>query len=236
VRWENEFDQDIPTPWWHIIKDAPEDLEQLPKKTRYMIRKASKNYEAKPIELKDVLEQGYPVYVKAYERYDTHEPMFTENQFCEAVRNLPEQTEWWGCFDRETGYLVAFSENYVESETCFYVTMWLEPDAMAKFSGYLLFHEMEIHYLHDRGFQYISDGARSLSHHTNIHDFLIRKFNFHKSYARLHVVYVPWLFLSVSAAYPFRNLIKKIPWSPCQKASILLKQEEIRRKCAQVIV
>jgi hypothetical protein len=93
---------------------------------------------------------------------------------------------------------------------------------------------MNRHYLEERKFRYVSDGARSLSHDTQIHDFLESKFGFRKAYARLHVVYAPWLDASVAAAFPFRNLIKKMPFSPFKKASILLKQEEIRRECAKV--
>ncbi|WP_344701098.1 hypothetical protein [Halomonas cibimaris] len=234
-RWETCFGQVSDSNWWHIIKDKPEVIENLPKKTRYMIRKADKAYEARPVELSVIRDKGYPVYVRAYERYDTHEPMFSEKEFRDAIETLPAETEWWGVFNRETNDLVAFSENYVENGTCFYVTMWLEPEAMAKFVGYLIFHEMELHYLQDRGFQYVSDGARSLSHDTNIHDFLIRKFNFRKAYAKLHVVYKPWLGAAVSCAYPFRNLIGKVSLGPFKKASILLKQEEIRRSCARVV-
>lgn len=234
IRWESDFDKVADTSWWHIIKDTPETLENLPKKTRYMIRKANKAYEARPVEVSDIRDQGYSVYVKAYERYETHEPILSEREFWEALDELPVETEWWGVFDRETSELVAFSENYVENDACFYVTMWLEPEAMAKFAGYLLFHEMELHYLQDRKFQYVSDGARSLSHDTNIHDFLISKFNFRKAYARLHVVYKPWLGAAIACAYPFRSLISKVTIGAFKKASILLKQEEIRRACSRV--
>ena len=231
IRWESDFDQMKEGPWWHVIKDSPNNLETLSKKTRYMIRKASKLYEAMPIDIEQILEDGYRVYVSAYERYETHERMYEKEEFCEAVKALPCQTEWWGIYTKDTQQLVAFSENYVEKETCFYVTMWLEPDAMAKFAGYLLFHKMELHYLSERGLKYVSDGARSLSHDTNIHEFLIRKFNFRKAYARLHVVYAPWLGALLAVTFPFRKLIANVPWGPFKKASILLKQEEIRRHC-----
>lgn len=233
IRWESDFDLGKETSWWHVIKDQPQSLEELPKKTRYMIRKAEKLYEARPVNESDILAHGYEVYVKAYTRYETHEAMFAESEFLEAIRELPEQTEWWAVFDRETERMVAFSENYVESNTCFYVTMWLEPAAMAKFAGYLLFHKMELHYLRERQFKYVSDGARSLSHDTNIHDFLISKFNFRKAYAKLHVVYAPWLGIAVACAYPFRNLLKRSNWGVFKKASILLRQEEIRRECTR---
>lgn len=234
LRWESDFDKADGSPWWHIIKDAPDTLESLPKKTRYMIKRASKIYEAQPLDLQDILEHGYSVYASAYQRYDTHEPILDDKEFCRAVKKMPEQTEWWGIFEKDSHRLVAFSENYTENKTCFYVTMWLEPDAMRKFAGYLLFHQMENHYLEERGFNYISDGARSLSHDTNIHDFLIRKFNFRKAHAHLHVIHTPWLGAAVATAYPFRNWIARISFDPFQKATILLRQEEIRRQCNEV--
>ena len=194
-----------------------------------MIKKAAKTYHAKPISRHDVIELGYDVYKKAYERYETYEPMFGEEEFKDAIICLPEATEFWGVYDNLTKEMVAFSENYVESGVCFYVSMWLDPVSMSKFSGYLLFYEMENHYLVDRSFRYISDGARSLSHDTEIHDFLIRKFKFRKAYASLNVAYVPWLRWLVGGFYPLRALIGEVPLNVCKKASVLLKQEEAFR-------
>lgn len=232
VRWETNFDQTKESNWWHIIKDSPESLDELPKKTRYQIRKASKKFMAKPTNIQKIIEQGYHVYSSAYERYKTHEIMFTKNEFRDSIEKLPKQTEWWGVFDYDTERLVAFSENYIENKTCFYVTMWFEPDAMQNCAGYLLFHEMELHYLKDRDFLYISDGSRSLSHNTNIHHFLESKFNFRRAYSLLNVTYVSWLAATVKLAFPFKELIRKLPFSFSRKASVLLDQEGIRRKCA----
>ncbi len=231
LRWESEFDKVGESSWWHVIKDQADTLDSLPKKTRYLIRKALKLYDARPIDSAEVLENGYAVYSKAYERYDTHEPFFSPEKFSQAILELPRSTEFWGVHEKKTGKLVAFSENYVEGETCFFVTMWLDPEAMANFAGYLLFYEMEQHYLDEREFLYISDGARSLSHSTNIHDFLIGKFRYRKAHSRLHVLYNPWLRAAVIISYPIRNIIKKIQFGPFLKASILLKQEEIRQEC-----
>ncbi|QNI02378.1 hypothetical protein HXW73_05215 [Halomonas sp. SH5A2] len=234
LRWESDFDQIIDGEWWHIIKDSYDELDSLPKKTRYMVRKAAKSYEVKPLTLHEVIENAYPVYESAYRRYNTHEPMLTYKVFCNAIAKLPKNTEFWGVFEKESQRLVGFSENYIEKKTCFYLTMWLEPESMSNFSGYLLFHEMELHYLRDCEFKYVSDGARSISHDTNIHGFLLSKFNFRRAYAKLHVVYVPWLKVAVSVSYPFRKLVSKVPFSPFRKASILLKQEEIRRASNKV--
>lgn len=236
VRWESEFDQDIPAPWWHIIKDGSASLMDLSSNTRSKVRRGIKAFNCNPISKEVVLTKGYDVYKAAFCRYNTHEEEYSEKEFHNAVQFLPDKTEFWGVWNKNTNDLMAFSENYVEDKYCFYNTIWFNPLGLRKYSSYALFYEMNRYYLEERGFRYVSDGARNLSHQTEIHNFLKSKFGFREAYAKLHVVYVPWLFLSVSAAYPFRNLIKKIPWSLCKKAYILLKQEEIRRKCAQVFV
>lgn len=234
IRWESDFNRAGVCVWWHVIKDVFHELGDLPKKTRYMIRKASRKYEARPVHRDEILRAGYGVYQSAYRRYKTHEPMFSSSDFYRAVKNLPEETEFWGVYKKGSDVLLGFSENYVENKTCFYVTMWLDPKSMSDFSGYLLFHEMELHYLKERKFRYVSDGARSLSHHTNIHDFLIKKFGFRKVYANLHVEYAPWLRIIVKLIYPFRSVIERVPLYIFKTASILLKQEELRRRCAEV--
>ena len=231
IRWETDFDSGEVGAWWHVIKDRFDDLEELPKKTRYMVRKAQKRYVAKIVDRSYIADHGYDVYSSAYERYQTHEPLMDRSGFRYAVSSLPERTEFWGVFEGDR--MVAFSENYIESDICFYVTMWLDPEAMSNFAGYLLFYRMEQNYLSDRGFKYVSDGARSLSHDTNIHNFLISKFRFRKAYASLNVVYGLWLGLAINLAYPVRHLINLVPIGIFHKAGILLQQEEIRRQCLE---
>lgn len=231
IRWESHFDYDKELPWWHVIKEQHDALESLPKKTRYMIRKANDAFDVRRISKVDVLKDGYQVYVRAYERYDTYEKMYDYQQFCNAVSEVSENTEFWGVFDIESNKLVAFSENYIEGATCFYVSMWINPDVMNQFAGYLLFYRMEQDYLGERGFEYISDGARSLSHDTNIHDFLIQKFRFRKAYSCLNVKYRYWLRVLINISYPFRVLTNYFSLDAFKKANVLLKQEEIRREC-----
>lgn len=234
VRWESSFDQGQKTAWWHIIKDGPAALSDLSSNTRSKVRRGLKAFDCASISRDKVLSEAYDVYKSAFARYETHENEFSRNEFLDAVKALPDQTEFWGVRDKVSGALVAFSENYVEADVSFYNTIWFEPSALRKYSSYALFYEMNRHYLEERKFRYVSDGARSLSHDTQIHDFLESKFGFRKAYARLHVVYAPWLRVAVAVAFPLRDLIAKVPLGPFKKASILLKQEEVRRDCAKV--
>lgn len=228
IRWESNFDEIESGDWWHIIKSGSECIEELPKKTRYMIKRASKDYRASLVSRDEIIANGHKVYLDAYARYETHEPVFDEEAFVGAVARLPDQTEFWAVYD-SNNEMVGFSENFISENTCFYVTMWLCPLAMKKFASYLLFHEMAKFYLNERKFDYVSDGSRSLSHNTNIHNFLEGKFNFRKAYASLNVEYSRWLYCLIVLCYPFRYFFK-ISWPPAVKARILLNQEGIRRK------
>ena len=235
VRWETDFDQMAESDWWHVIRDETLSLESLSSNTRSKVRRGLKTFECKPVLRDDILRLGYKVYKKAFTRYETHEKIYTPKEFSKAITSLPEDTEFWGVWSKSTYELVAFSENYVESQTCFYNTIWFDPSALRQYSSYALFFEMTRHYLGNRGFKYVSDGARSLSHQTQIHDFLESKFGFRKAYARLCVIYAPLFGGAITFAYPFRNQIKKIPFGLFQKASIVLKQEEIRRHSERVV-
>ncbi|WP_175507770.1 GNAT family N-acetyltransferase [Halomonas korlensis] len=229
IRWESDFDCETPTEWWHVIKSEPEELEALSANTRSKVRRGDKRFLVEPASRKQILETGHAVYCKAYERYDTFEPMMTREDFCEAIMALPAETEFWVVRHRQSGEMVAFSENLVSDDACFYLSIWSTPDSLRQYASYALIYRMNLHYLNERGLRYVSDGARSISHNTGIHDFLIERFGFRKAYARLHVVYFPLLSPVVFALYPFRQRISQAQGPLCQKVNILLKQEAIRR-------
>jgi len=130
--------------------------------------------------------------------------------------------------------MAAFSENLVRDGACFYDTIWFEPESLKRYAGYALFYEMNKHYLNERDLRYVSDGARNISHQTNIHDFLEKKFGFRRAYARLRVVYFPGVGIAVRALYPFRRWFSRRSGGLLQKISVLLEQERIRRSCAQL--
>lgn len=231
LRWESEFDSTQKSEWWHVIKDDNPAIESLSSSTRSKIRRGLKKYECSVVSREYILKEGYEVYKNAFSRYSTHEKLFDMRRFKNAIINLPEKTEFWGVMDKKDGALVAYSENYVDEKCCFYNTIWFAPSSLKKYSSYAVFYKMNKYYLEEVGLDYISDGARSLSHSTNIHDYLISKFGFRKAYSKLNVCYRPWLKVIVSLCYPFRSLISAVPVSVFRKVSIILKQEEIRRNC-----
>jgi len=146
---------------------------------------------------------------------------------------LPSETEFWAVRDKNNNELVAFSENMVRDNACFYNTIWFQPKALQTYAGYVLFSEMNKYYLNDRGLKYVSDGARNISHQTNIHEFLQQKFGFRKAYSSLRVRYFPSVKFLIFVIYPFRRWFANRSFGIFQKIAVLLKQESIRRSCLE---
>jgi len=232
IRWEESFDRLENSPWWSVINDSNCDIHSLSAKTRSKVRKGSKHYVAEIVSRDVISNECYSVYVSAFDRYDTHECIISKKEFDDAINNLPQETEFWIVRDRETGEPTAFSENYVANNVCAYITTWYTPASLKKYSSYFLIQKMTSHYLERKDIDYVSNGTRNISHDTNAHELLERRFNFRKAYSELNIVYCLPLKILIKVSYPLRKLIERIPLPLFRKVSILLAQEEIRRKCA----
>ncbi len=53
----------------------------------------------------------------------------------------------------------------------------------------------------------MADGARSITEHSHIQDFLMQNLNFRKAYCQLEVHYKWWMKIAVKMMYPFRKII-----------------------------
>ena len=102
--------------------------------------------------------------------------------------------------------------------------MGVDPDAPGStYPMYGLILELNRYYLEERKLKYVSDGARSITEHSNIQPFLEDKFRFRKAYCDLQVFYRPWIGMAVSMLFPFRRFIRQ------RKVTALLRQEAMAR-------
>jgi hypothetical protein len=236
IRWDQGFTATSKSPWWHIIKDTEEALDELSASTRSKVRRGMKAFDCIPCSIEEIISEGYHVYVAAFQRYQTHEKCYDHSEFIAALRELPDETQFWSVKDKKTGRMVAFSENIVRDNACLYNTIWFEPAALKKYSSYALFHVMNEYYLNHKKLRYVSDGARNISHQTGIHEFLQEKFGFRKAYAVLHVEYSALLDVMIKLCYPFRTVFSHLPGRQFQKVDILLRQEVIHRACRKMVI
>lgn len=234
IRWDEGFDDIGENYWWHIVKDKNIEIEDYSGNTRSKIRRGMRNFEIVKVEKEFILEYAYPIYKSIFEKYETFEKPLSSSEFIHSIDGLPSCTEYWGVFIKGSNEFVGFSENIVTNDACFYVSIWLVDKSLKKYSSYALFYIMNKYYIKECGLMYVSDGARSISHNTNIHNFLQSKFGFRKGYSRLRIIYKPSLFLFILFLYPFRNLLANSKYPIAKKISILLHQEEIRRQSSRV--
>jgi hypothetical protein len=125
--------------------------------------------------------------------------------------------------------MIAYSQNFIENNSINYSTIKFDPTYLKLYPSYALFYEMNRYYLNEQKNLYVNDGAKSISHDTNIQEFLEKKFNFRKAYCKLEIVYRFDIKILVSILYPFKQFIFNINNKIFKKLSVLLRHEEIRR-------
>jgi hypothetical protein len=145
------------------------------------------------------------------------------------MKNLDGVREFWGVYLKGTDELIGYSQNKISHNCCEYDEIRFHPSFLKLYSSYVLFYQMNQYYLNEKNFKYVNDGARSISHNTNIQQFLIDKFKFRKAYCRLHVLNSRSLALVIKLLYRFKGLIKRGNLGLFLKISVLLEQEKIIR-------
>jgi len=227
LRYTNEWNREEGE-FWFVIKEYFGGMEELSANTRSKIRRGEKRNVVRQVDAETIAKFGYEVYLRAFEQYDTFIEPMAPKHFEEYIRSK-KTYEYWGVFDKQNNKLVAYSENFIEDDMCHYSTIKFHPEFLKDYTGYILFYEMNRYYLESKKMRYVNDGARSISHETNVQKFLMEKFKFKKTYVRLHIAYRQDVGLAVKLLYPLKGLIEKIEHPLVKKVSVILKQEAIRR-------
>jgi len=226
IRWISKWDI-AKSDFWYIIKDEKEDLALYNSNNRRKIRKALKTYDIKLVSKDVISKQGYDVYINAFKRYKTFLKPTSQQAFIDSI--MHSECEFWGVFFHDK--LIAYAQNIIQDNSCNYSVIKLHPDYLKHYPAYGLFYRMNIYYLNEKNLLYVNDGAKSLSHDTNIQNFLIDKFRFRKAYCKLDIVYRKDIEILVYLLYPFKRFIFDSHNKILKKLEVLLKHEEIRRSC-----
>ncbi len=231
LRYSDEWDRNEESEFWYVVKDNFKGMAELSSNTRNQVRKGLGHCVVRKVTCHEVATKGYESYKSALEGYTTHFTPMSKKVFHDNIMKTSNY-DFFAVYEKESEKMIAYSSNIIDGDVCNYTTIKFHPKYLKLYPSYALFYEMNKYYLEDKGFSYVHDGARSISHDTNIHAFLVQKFKFRKAYCRLHVVYRIEVKLAIMVLYPFRNILKIFNHSVVNKISALLKQEEIRRSFA----
>ena len=188
----------------------------------------------KIIDKTDLLKDGYSVYIKAIKRYSVVLNKKSYSDFKDEIESLDSSWEIWGVYCNLNKQLVAYSLNRNADDYCDYSTIKFDPLFLKDYSSYILYYSMNKYYLEEKKVKYVSNGTRSISHQTNIHDFLIEKFKFRKAFCKIELVYKRKINFLVKFLYPYRLIFSLIPMNFFRKIYVILFQEEIKRQCQKV--
>ena len=228
ARWTSNFDQVEKSEFWYVIQDTPLEINDYTSKIRNQIRRSLKKCNIKKVKKQEIIKFGYNSYYSAFQKYNTYLSPLLEDEFISSLLLLGVEWEFWGVYDLN-GLMIGYSQNKVIKDYCDYSIMKFHPDYLKSRPSEALIYTMNQHYLNERNFSYVNDGARSISHETNIQSFLIKKFKFRKAYCKLNIIYSQKIKLLLSIIYPLKFLFALLKFGPFVKINILINQEKIRR-------
>ena len=232
---------DEPTQFWYVECDQY-DFDGLPTKLKTKIRRAHKDCVIRPLDAAWLAANGYECYAAAFSRYKNgaadSRQMFEEK--CLSCVGGPFQ--FWGAFigDVLAGFVKAIAGTDYVSLSLFKI----HPGFPSSRPAYALMDAVLRECVSDAK-KPVNNGFRSLSHETNMQDFVLQ-FGFRKVHCDLKIVYRRPLATMIDMLYPLKPLIdRNANQSPDHEAAqaakhgvasrvltsvkAILRQEEIRR-------
>lgn len=210
VRNTYAFDQAEKSPFWFVIKDQFDGFDALNTRDRNKVRHAFETFDYHLLTHEVLKEKGYAITKETYDDYPVSDRKMDEKIFAQFIAERSgEGFEHWGIFVKGTEKLVGYGivhcwEHCGEMGATGILT---EYKHNGSYPYYGLYHTWNQHYLQQRQFSYLSDGARSITNHSQIQDFLEQHFGFHKAYCQLEIHYQWWMKWAVNILYPFRKII-----------------------------
>jgi len=108
VRWISDFDCELATQFWYIIRTGSYEIEQLSKSTKKHIRQAFKKCYVRKIEDNEI-EKMYSCYQAAYKRYEKADNFRSFESIKDEFLNRKNKNMfYYGAFELETNSLIVF--------------------------------------------------------------------------------------------------------------------------------
>ena len=198
--------------FWFIVKDANDSLDDFRgHTTKRRIRKSLSNLTFERVDKKLFsLDEAYSVMKENFLFYKTKERVPSFDKFKERILLMDDSYDIWTARLKTTNEMVAWAIRKRYKESCEYQSIKAHPKFFTTcYPFYGMYYVCNEYYLKTLKLKFVSDGARSVTTHSNIQNFLIEKFNFRKAYCHLNVVYQWWLTPIVKLLFPFRKFVPK---------------------------
>ena len=234
VSYTTDFDMAVETPYWHIIKDGPFDINELSQGYRHKVRTALKRCEVRQIEPADYIEELYDCYHAAFKNYTMPENEMSHEAFARKCQTNNDR-KVWAAFSREDGKLIG--QMWCANRGNYTVTVMgkYHPDYMKLRASDAIHYAVLTHYLNELGQRYIDSGTRNISHHTGVQDYKEIHWHFRRAYCLLHIEYNPQIRWMIKCLFPLRRVLYACDCiKPVHKVNGIMRMEEIARACKRL--
>lgn len=231
LRWPSDYDCGFETEWWYLVREKSINLDEFNTSRRKEIKKGLKKCIVKKVDAEYIAQNGYEVYISAFNSYDTFQKPTGQKEFYNNMMSRKGNPvfDFWAAFDKTDGQIIGYFMNRLGKDFCLLSTAKFKHDFLKLGVHQALVYQLTNYYLGELGLKYVCAGARSISHKTNSQEFLMKKLHFRKAFCKLNIIYSPLVKIIVNVLYPFRNIISKINTNIADKITVLLRQEKIRR-------
>lgn len=215
--------------FYYVVKQHFGGLEELSPRDRNKVRHALRFFDIHPSTAQEIgCNGGYDIYKAAYSGYGTTVDNVMD---CKQFQSsLSSEYEYWICREKNSNRPAAYAEIRMMDDAC--EIRMIKADPEFTHNGYYvlygLYYEICRHYLSERSMKYVSNGSRSITAQSNVHEHLIRRFHFEKMYCDIRIIYRHWFGLLVKIAYPFRGLFHG------NRIKSVLRQEAMQRECLRM--
>lgn len=175
IRNAYDFDCNEETAYWYIIKDSHNGMLDVPSKYRGRLRKSLEKYEFKIVSKAYAIEKCYETHKAAAENYRVKTRIPSKEQFKARISAFDDSYDIWVCIDKESSRVAGFAFNHIIDNMCDYESMKFHPDFLKPVSpSYGLIYRMNEYYLANMKLKYVSEGARSITEHSEIQSFIVK--------------------------------------------------------------
>ena len=216
-----------PTQWWYVLCDNY-DPQALKSDMRTKIKLGRRKCRVSQVSAEWMAAHGYACYVAAHTRYKSAKPTEQDSWRKGVLATINGPMEWWvvSVGEEMAGYAMCV----VEGKSVNMASLKGDPTYFKQRAMSALISCLGEHYVRDMAGT-LTNGNRPVLHDTNFQEFLMHH-GFRQEFCHLNIVYQKFLGRIISAAFPLRNILSRLPETgPLQNINSLLVQEEIRRTC-----